>query len=90
MRQTGQTFKQMRAAPQGAVFIWCNAQLDYPRRVAIDAGRTDLVVVAPHWVESMAWQGRILPGIVTDHALITSPEMLERLKCIRALTVRRM
>lgn len=46
-RQTGRTMRQMKDAPRGAVFVWCNAHLSYPRRLAKAIGRDDLLVVVP-------------------------------------------
>jgi hypothetical protein len=66
-RQTGKTTRQMRAAPKGAVFIWCNAQLDYPRILAKRIGREDLRIKSPTWLER-AYLGHEYLFIVVDHA----------------------
>ena len=42
LRGTGFTSRQMENAPDGAVFVWCNGHLDYPKRLAEHLGRKDL------------------------------------------------
>jgi hypothetical protein len=69
-RGDGQTTYQMQAAPQDAVFIWCNDFLDYPRRLARKIGRNDLQIVGPHWLDDEKWRGLELTGLVIDHAMI--------------------
>ena len=71
-RQTGATTQQMQEAPPGAVFVWCNEHLHYPRALAKQLGRADLEIVGPGWLESDRWYGRTLSGLVTDHALAFS------------------
>jgi len=34
-RGTGRTTRQIRDLPPAAVYIWCDARLDYPRRLCI-------------------------------------------------------
>jgi hypothetical protein len=68
-RGDGTTTRQMQAAPQGAIFIWCTYHVDYPKGLAHKIGRDDLVIVSPHWLTDMRWAGRELTGIVLDHAL---------------------
>lgn len=46
-RRAGRTTRQMEAAPEGAVYVWCEDALTYPRRLAEHLGRTDLVIVSP-------------------------------------------
>jgi len=65
-RQTGRTTKQMREAPRGAVFVWCNGRTDYPRSLAASIGRRDLCIITPE----DAREGRQLRGarhVVVDH-----------------------
>lgn len=69
LRGTGRTTKQMKAAPQGAVFVWCNNHLDYPRRLAEKLGRGDLQIVGPMWLEYAGhWLGSTFTDIIVDHA----------------------
>jgi hypothetical protein len=71
-RQTGATTGQMEAAPQGAVFVWCNRHLDYPDALAKKLGRSDLEIVGPSWLDGNAWRGRRLSGLIVDHAAYLS------------------
>lgn len=83
-RGTGITTRQMQAAPLGAVFIWCNSALDYPRALARRTGRADLEVVAPYWLDGDRWRGRNLTGIVLDHAAELSSRRFDMLSIIRS------
>jgi hypothetical protein len=66
---SGRTTKQMREAPHGAVFVWCNGQLFYPRDLARHLGRADLEIVSPDSMrEYHRFMGRKLSGLVIDHA----------------------
>lgn len=68
-RQTGRTTRQMQALPQGAVFVWVNGQLSYPKALARRIGREDLRIVGPSWVEQGQYRGMDLPEIEIDHAI---------------------
>ena len=69
-RQTGRTTKQMETAPQGAVFLWVNAQTDYPKRLSQKIGREDLNIQSKHILGNGAvwFRGRRITGLVIDHA----------------------
>ena len=67
-RQMGITTKQMRAAPENAVFVWCTSDLSYPKALAKALGRHDLEIVTPRWLVLRSWRGRDLSGLVVDHA----------------------
>lgn len=64
----GKTTKQMLAAPQGAVFIWCDYILSYPRDLAQDLGRPDLKIVGPAWLTHQHFRNHAIRAIVVDHA----------------------
>ncbi len=66
-RGTGATTRQMRAAPQGALFVWVNSNLSYPRNLAADIGRADLRIVSPEGLQPSLY-GRRFPAVVIDHA----------------------
>jgi len=66
-RRSGRTSAAMKAAPQGAIFVWCNSQLDYPRSLAKFLGRPDLTIIAPPELEAKT-RGRRVP-VVFDHWL---------------------
>lgn len=67
-RQTGKTQRLMLAAPHGALFVWCNDVLHYPKELARKLGREDLRIVSPGWLEYGGWRGSRFPGMVQDHA----------------------
>lgn len=65
-RGTGRTTRQMRGAPHGAAFIWCNDHLFYPRSLARWLGRDDLRIFGPSaldWGDHLRGSG----GLVLDH-----------------------
>lgn len=66
-RQSGRTAEQMRTAPTGAVFVWCNAHLYYPVALALHLGREDLEIVSPSWLDNRNIRGRIFSGVIADH-----------------------
>jgi len=77
-RGTGRTAKQMLGAPKGAVFIWCNQVLHYPRMLARKHGRSDLLIVAPSWLMDARYCGKEFKAIIPDHALILTGDLLQR------------
>lgn len=79
-RQSGKTTKAMLNAPKGATFIWCNHQLDYPRRLAKHLGRDDLMIVGPEWIEDRRWAGLDLTALVRDPDTRLTDAQWERLR----------
>lgn len=71
-RGTGLTSQQMLAAQPGALFIWCNQCLDYPRDLAAKHNRRDLRIISPRQLGDHNLRGLELTGIVVDHAAIES------------------
>ena len=67
-RGTGETTRQMQAAPRNAVFIWCAGHTGYPQMLARKIGREDLKIVTPDWLTSDKWRGLELTGLIVDHA----------------------
>ena len=67
-RGTGRTTEQMRAAPEGAIYVWVNSVLAYPKGLAHHLGRSDLEVVPESWLEPKRVRGLTRP-VVLDHAL---------------------
>jgi hypothetical protein len=67
-RGDGATSRQMQGAPFGAVYIWCNHHLDYPKALAASLGRADLQIVSPEWLRGERFRGLRFSGIVVDHA----------------------
>ncbi len=66
-RGIGATTQQMEAAPNGAVFVWCNGNTDYAIHLARKIGRDDLRIESPMWLVER-WRGLELTGVVVDHA----------------------
>jgi hypothetical protein len=67
-RQTGRTTRQMQHAPIDAVFVWCNSDLYYPKKLAQALGRNDLQIKPRSFIRSKAWMG-LCRAVVVDHAL---------------------
>ena len=65
----GATTQQMLDAPHGAIYVWVNSNVDYPKNLARNIGRDDLKIVPRAWLTSNNWIGRKLTGIVVDHAV---------------------
>ena len=59
----------MLEAPVGAVYIWCNSRLDYPKHLARHLRREDLKIVSMDWLKDEKWRGLELSGICVDHAV---------------------
>ena len=75
-RGTGRTTKQMQDAPKGAVFVWCNSNIAWPRDLARKIGREDIEIVRPSWLEGESFMGRRMSGVILDHA--TGPMLNHR------------
>lgn len=78
-RGTGRTSRQLRFAPHGAVFVWCNDVLDYPKTLAkahwID--RPDLVIIGPSQIRDRV-RGRV--DFVVDHAARLTADQIETIR----------
>lgn len=66
-RGSGRTTQQMRDAPRGACFVWCNERLDYPTRLAKALLRSDLTIIAPSQDLDDFHRARVW-AVVRDHA----------------------
>ena len=75
MSQSGETSEQMKAAPFGAVYVWVNSNLGYPKALARAVGREDLRIVGPHMVETLAHR-----KMVVDHAAVLTNRQLDCIK----------
>lgn len=58
----------MKAAPEGAVFVWCNSHVSYPISLAKALGRDDLEVRPLAWLTPSNVVSHQLSGLVLDHA----------------------
>jgi hypothetical protein len=67
-RQTGRTTEDMKGAPHGAIYVWHNRKLRYPRLLANKLNRLDLKIMCPCEADRKC-RGTILP-VVLDHAAV--------------------
>lgn len=90
-RQSGQTTQQLRRAARGALFIWCNEAVSYPKILAADIGRHDIQIerlsVLDH--EGDRLRGRIWPEVIIDHAARLTEEQTATLRKVRPFIERR-
>lgn len=77
-RGTGRTTRQMKSAPEGAHFVWCTNNTDYPKKLALRHGRPDLKIVGRGYITSNRSMGTRPTGIVVDHNLFDVMSELER------------
>lgn len=71
-RGSGRTTQQMLDAPQGAIYVWCNGELRYPRELAKSLGRKDLLIHSRSCFRDGRLRG-IRKPIILDHAVLLSP-----------------
>lgn len=68
----GKTTEQMRKAPHGALYLWVNGHLGYPKQLAKALGREDLRVISPrqctHDGLFQYLASRPAPQLIVDHA----------------------
>lgn len=67
MRQIGETSSQIIAAPQGAVFVWCNEHVDYAKDLCRHLNRLDLKVMSSRTALNDGLTG-INGPVIVDHA----------------------
>lgn len=67
-RGTGRTTNQLKALPEGGVFIWLHGDLFYPKQLCYFLKREDIKVVSPEWVMGDSWLGQEFTGVDVDHA----------------------
>lgn len=65
-RGSGVTTEQMQSAPHGAIYIWCNSELSYPKNLARALHREDLEIRPLSWANERGLHGT--RPIVIDHA----------------------
>lgn len=89
-RRQGTTTRQMMNAPQCALFVWPVADLSYPKALAHYLGRGDLLIAGPSalYDEGRRWAGRLLSGVVVDHACALDEQDWEALRNIEVRCVR--
>lgn len=79
-RNTGQTSRQILDAPRGAIFVWLNSHIDYPKQLARYLGRNDVEIISPMTLES--WFGK-RAHFVVDHAACLTTKQLDRIMVYR-------
>ena len=70
-RGSGRTTEQMKDAPVGATFIWCNDRTSYAERLAKHLGRPDLRIKPLSWYlwdDGINVRGMSPHMVVIDHA----------------------
>lgn len=89
-RNTGYTTRQLKEAPQGAVFIWCNGHLSYPKLLAHELGRKDIHILPPLALRGPLSHIRALRplAVIVDHAAILTASDWENVFELRATTGR--
>lgn len=73
VRRAGKTTLQIRNAPQGAIFVWVNGHIEYPKAIARELGREDLDFKPLSWFRMENIAGRSGVKIVLDHAVHNNP-----------------
>jgi len=86
LRQTGRTTRQMGGAPKDAVYIWPNRNTWVAINLANKAGRSDLLIVSPLWLDG-SYIGCRYSGVVVDHATRLSDDQWDIVNRIQALSL---
>lgn len=88
-RKRGVTTTALANAPQGAVYVWRDANLDYPHALAQSIGRNDLKIVGPWWLRPWSVEGTTLKRsqVVVDHSLQLTETMREALQILDSRAV---
>jgi hypothetical protein len=70
-RGTGETTRQLQAAPRGATFIWVNGDTSYPQALAYALERDDIMIrpISALNPASSWWRGRPIVELILDHAM---------------------
>lgn len=77
-RGTGRTTRQMKEAPQGATFFWCNNHAAYARDLALACGRGDLRIQPASNFSRERIAGLRKDMVIIDHALLEALPTLSR------------
>lgn len=85
--QSGTTRRQMLHARMNSVFVWCNNDLLYPRRLAQSIGRSDLDIRPLSWLRTNDILSRNAP-VTVDHAAELTDEMRRRVMLAKARLTR--
>ena len=85
-RGSGSTTNQIKNAPIGAVFVWVNGDLTYPRRLAESLGRADIRMFSPRTVGNGALRGLRVPAVIVDHAADLTERQWSEVKAAQYVT----
>lgn len=66
-RGVGTTTRQIKEAPEGAIYVCCRDDIRHIKDLARALGRSDLTFVGPSFFGDNRWRGNRKPLIV-DHA----------------------
>lgn len=83
--QSGTTRRQMLIAHLNSVFVWCNNDTLYPRKLAQQIGRGDLDIRPLSWLRTDDIISRLKP-VTIDHAAELTDEMRHRVMLANART----
>ena len=64
------TTTQLKRAVYGSLFIWRSLSLSYPRQIAKEIGREDIIVRSLLFIRSMECQSHKYPDVILDHSLV--------------------
>ena len=84
-RQSGRTAAQLRDAPKGALFVWCNDVPAYARALADSLGRADPHIEALSVLEHGGFRLGLGRAIVLDHAIVSTPKIAAGLRAVELL-----
>lgn len=77
-RASGRTTRQMQEAPRGALYIWPNQDLGYPKSLAKAIQREDLDIQGAWTLTSVGrFMGLTFPDIILDHAVRLSSRQID-------------
>jgi hypothetical protein len=80
-RGTGRTFKLVQGCPQSAVFVvQHHAMIGYTRMLCWHLKREDITVVTKNWLTENKWQGVPLTGIILDHDVQLTEQIVRALQ----------
>lgn len=91
-RQTGRTTRQLRGAALGALFVWCNEAVSYPKTLAADIGRHDIQIEPLSILDRgyiVRFRGCIWSEVIIDHAARLTGEQAATLREVRPFIERR-
>jgi hypothetical protein len=79
----GRTSRQLQDAPQGALFVWCNERISYPKGLARFLKREDIEVLPLSALSFVGMCNRCPSVVIVDHAANLSAEALYVLSTMR-------